>query len=117
MSRMTVLTILLSAAIILVAPQVFAAVGDWIHLDPGHVGQMGESAYTDTPTATCTVDYGATGHGEEITLLDEPAIGHGGSAYSSSEHPVVASTCDGKGSSLSAKDLQVPNAPEIWDYR
>ena len=119
MNKTTGLMILLSVAIILVAPQVFAASFDWLNTTPSHnwnaLPGIGEEYSSAPTTATCEVDHGA--YNLDMNKKPNlPEIGYGDSS-SYPENAVVASTCEGAGSAMSAKDLQVPNTPESWNYR
>jgi len=118
MNKITGLMIVLSVAIILVAPQVFAASFDWLNTTPSHnwnpLPGIGEE-YSSEPMAMCEVDHGV--YSVDINKKpDLPGIGYGDSS-SYRENTTVASTCEGVGSSMSAKDLQVPNTPDSWEYR
>jgi hypothetical protein len=108
MNKTTGIMIVFFAAMVLMAPQVFAAPSDWIKIEPGYVSQLDDIEYGSSASTTCTVGYGEPKHSEMSAAMDESE------KY---DRVVVASSCEGSGSSLRAKDLQVPNEAENWDYR
>lgn len=101
------ITMLLSVAIVLVAPQVFAATFDFLTAAPTEIntGFPGEGEkYPSEPTVVCSVDRGNPG------VMDLAQMDY----YHEREEP--KSTCSGAGSDIPSHDVDRMGAPEHWHY-
>lgn len=115
MNKITGLIILLSVAIVLVAPQVFSASSyDFdksysVGMSPGYYrSDAPEVMGAPAPAVTCEVGHGATTHLDVTKGTDDYP-----------ENVQLTSNCEGSGSGMDAKDIQDPHldTPEMWNYR
>jgi hypothetical protein len=109
MNRLTILLFVLSVASVLVASQVFSASSGYgLNSDPLYRSDSPELMKSDaTPIATCEVEHRGSGHSDMIM----------GQAEGYPENTEVASSCEGVGLDVRAKDLNAPNTMDSWIYR
>lgn len=107
-----IITMLLSVAVVLVAPQAFAATGDWLsaltaapsEINTGIPGE-GEK-YPSDPVVTCTIERPFTDHLE-------------GARAHMEAHPEIAalsSSCSGASSDMPYRDVEGTGIMEIPHY-
>ena len=108
MNKMSGLMIFLAVAIVLVAPQIFAATSDWLGATHEYTSPVpGEDVnYPSVPMTTCEVTHESSAEFDTIRKAEDYP-----------EDVTLSSNCAGGGIDMPAKDIQAPNTPDSWIYR